>query len=81
MASKRQNRQLIELRINAGLTRDALASRTQVSSESIRLAELGFTPCPRIQFALADEFGLKPTDLWPFEAQNIQRRPKRRAVA
>ncbi len=79
MARKTQNRQLIEARINRGLTRQALAQRTQVSTESIRLAELGWTPGPRIQFALAEEFGLRPTDLWPFESQQIQR--SRKAVA
>lgn len=81
MAKHRQNRQLIEARINRGLTRQALADRTQVSPESIRLAELGFTPGPRIQFALAQEFDMTPTDLWPFESQKVQRAARRKVAA
>jgi DNA-binding XRE family transcriptional regulator len=48
---REQNKRLQALRINEGLTRDDLARRTGVSRESIRLAELGFVPGPRIQFA------------------------------
>lgn len=80
MAKKRQNRTLIEARINAGLTRQALADRTQVSSESIRLAELGWTPGPRIQFAIASEFRMRPTEIWPWEEQRITQ-PQRKRVA
>lgn len=69
MARISQNLKLQALRINAGLSRDDLARRTGVSRESIRLAELGFVPGPRIQFAIADAFDLRPLDIWPIERQ------------
>jgi|1186.fasta_scaffold307809_2 DNA-binding XRE family transcriptional regulator len=68
---REQNKRLQALRINEGLTRDDLARRTGVSRESIRLAELGFVPGPRIQFALADAFHLRPLDIWPLERQRV----------
>lgn len=68
-AQRKHNRELVALRINAGLSRDDLARRTGVSRESIRLAERGFTPGPRIQFAIAAAFGRLPLDIWPFEHQ------------
>lgn len=64
-------RRLQALRINEGLSREDLARRTGVSRESIRLAELGAVPGPRIQFALADVFGLRPLDIWPLEHQAL----------
>jgi DNA-binding XRE family transcriptional regulator len=71
--------QLIGLRINAGLSRDDLAARLGIGKETIRLAEAGFVPTPRIQFALAAEFNLLPLDIWPLQKQ---RKPgmKRRAA-
>ncbi len=66
---RRPNLKLQSLRINGGLGRSDLALRTGVSVESIRMAEWGFTPGPRIQFALAEEFGLLPLDIWPLEQQ------------
>jgi transcriptional regulator with XRE-family HTH domain len=68
---KRPNLELQALRINAGLSRIDLAIRTGVSAESIRLAERGFTPGPRIQFALAGAFDRRPLDLWPLERQRV----------
>jgi len=63
------NLRLQSLRINAGLSRSDLARRAGVSIESIRLAEIGYIPGPRIQFALAQAFDLFPLDLWPIEDQ------------
>lgn len=60
---------LLGLRINAGLSREALAYRTGLSRETIRLAEDGFVPSPRTQFAIAGAFDLRPLDLWPIESQ------------
>jgi DNA-binding XRE family transcriptional regulator len=69
---RNRNLELQALRINAGLSRDDLARRTGVSRESIRLAEeLGHTPGPGIQFALARAFGKLPLDIWPLERQRI----------
>lgn len=71
---------LIALRVNEGLSRDDLAARTGLGRETVRLAESGFVPTPRVQFALAAAFKLRPLDLWPIERQ---RRPQktRRAAA
>ena len=60
---------LYALRLNAGLSRQALGARVGVSVEAIRLAELGFVPGPRVQFAIASAFGLTPLELWPLERQ------------
>lgn len=46
-----------------------LAYRAGVSAKTIRLAEHGFVPGPRIQFAIAQVFDLSPLDLWPLETQ------------
>lgn len=65
--------ELIALRVNAGLSREQLAYRSGVSRETVRLAESGFLPGPRVQFALADAFGKRPLDLWPIERQRSGR--------
>lgn len=65
--------ELIALRVNEGLSRELLAYKTGVSRESIRIAEGGFLPTPRIQFQLAGAFGLRPLDLWPIERQRSGR--------
>ncbi len=67
------NRKLQALRINAGLGRSDLAYRAGLSVETIRLAEAGFVPGPRTQFAVAQVFGLLPLDLWPLERQPVVR--------
>lgn len=72
MATGTRNRRdlgLIGLRINAGLSREQLGARIGVSRETIRMAEDGFVPTPRIQFAIAKEFGMLPLDIWPIERQ------------
>lgn len=63
------NLKLIGLRVNAGLSPNELAYRTGVSGPTVRLAEKGHTPHPRVQFAIADYFDLKPLDIWPMERQ------------
>lgn len=57
------------LRINEGLGRDDLAIRAGVSRETVRLIENGWVPGPRVQFAIASVFGLRPLDIWPIEMQ------------
>jgi transcriptional regulator with XRE-family HTH domain len=64
---------LISLRVNEGLSREALAYRAGISKETVRLAEAGFVPTPRVQFALAGVFGMRPLDLWPIETQKVFR--------
>lgn len=70
---RRRNLTLIALRINAGLSRDDLSLKTGVGRETIRLAESGFVPTPRVQFAIAQAFGKLPLDIWPIERQRIGR--------
>jgi DNA-binding XRE family transcriptional regulator len=73
------HRKLQELRLNEGLSPNDLARRAQVSGQSIRLAEKGHVPSPRIQFAIASVFTnddgspLHPLDLWPLEQQKVPR--------
>lgn len=63
------NTKLFALRIDAGLGRRDLGARVGVSAETIRLAELGFVPGPRIQAAIAAEFKMTPLEIWPLERQ------------
>ena len=72
-ARRQPNLTLISLRVNAGHSRETLALRLGIGRETIRLAEAGFIPTPRIQFALASEFHQTPLDIWPLE---LQRRPR-----
>lgn len=63
------NLELKRLRINRGWGRKELSRVSGVSTESIRLAELGFVPGPGIQFALAHSLDREPLDIWPMEVQ------------
>lgn len=66
---RRPNRVLQSLRINEGLSPNDLAYRAGVSGNTVRLAEGGYRPTPRVQFAIAQVFGKLPLDLWPLEDQ------------
>lgn len=68
-----RNLKLIALRVNEGLSREALGYRAGISRETVRLAEDGYVPTPRVQFALAGAFGMRPLDLWPIEQQKAAR--------
>lgn len=65
------NTDLIVARVNKGLTRVDLERLTNVSRETIRLAEAGWTPGPRYQFAIASALDLRPIDLWPIDRQRV----------
>ena len=67
----RPNRELLELRLNAGMSANDLAYRAGISGNSVRLAERGHTPGPRIQFAIARVLGQQVTELWPLERQRV----------
>ena len=72
LASRRTpNRQLQGLRINQGLSPNELACRAGISGKAVRMAEAGFPPTPRVQFAIAGVFDLQPLDLWPLERQRV----------
>lgn len=68
---RRPNRQLTELRINAGLSPQDLGNRVGCSAKCIRDAERGTIPHPRLQFAIAEQFELLPLDIWPVEVQRV----------
>ena len=61
------HQRLKELRVNAGMSPNDLAYRAGVTGKTIRMAEAGFVPSPRTQFAIATVFELRPLDLWPFD--------------
>ena len=69
-ARRKKNRTLIELRLRQGLSTNDLAFRAEVSGPSVRLAERGHLPSPRVQFAIAKVLGVKdPLSIWPLETQ------------
>lgn len=68
---RQPNRLLMELRINAGMSTVDLAYRAGTSAKTIRMAEAGFIPGPRLQFAIAHVFDMRPLDLWPLERQRV----------
>jgi lambda repressor-like predicted transcriptional regulator len=70
---RRPNRGLTTLRINAGLSPNALAYRAGLCGKTIRMAEAGWVPTPRVQFAIASVFGKQPTDIWPLDRQMVGR--------
>lgn len=74
---RRPHTDLIALRIDRGLSREALGFRAGVSRETVRNAEDGFVPTPRVQFALARVFGKTPLDLWPIETQRAVKKVAR----
>lgn len=61
------HQRLKELRIQEGMTPNDLAYRCGLTGKTIRMAEAGFIPSARTQFAIAAVFGAKPLDLWPFD--------------
>lgn len=63
------NLKLKALRINRGLSPNELAYFVGVSGKTVRMAEAGFIPTPRVQFDIAAHFELLPTDIWPLDRQ------------
>jgi DNA-binding XRE family transcriptional regulator len=55
------------MRIQAGMSPNDLALRAGVTGKTVRLAEAGHVPSPRVQFQIAAVFGLLPLDLWRLE--------------
>lgn len=52
-------------RINLGLSPEQLGQIVGVSGHTIRRIERdACIPTPRVQFLIAQHFGMKPTDLW-----------------
>lgn len=65
----RPNLELIKLRINAGLSPNDLARIAGTTGNTVRLAEKGYVPGPRIQFAIASALYVKPLDIWQLDTQ------------
>lgn len=65
----RANRELIEARINVGMTPNDLARRAGVSGNTVRAAERGMYVDPRSQHAMARALGRAPLELFPWERQ------------
>lgn len=51
-------------RLDLGLSPEQLGELIGVSGKTIRRIENGGIPTPRVQFLLAQHFGMRPTDLW-----------------
>lgn len=66
---RRANRDLIERRINCGLTPNDLALRAGITGNTVRSAERGLYVDPRSQFAISKALGVLPLDVFPFERQ------------
>lgn len=78
LRNQRAARLLRELRIDQGLSAEALAFEIYrrgagpISGRTIRrIEELGTVPTPRVQFALAAYFGLRPTQLWQVQSDRV----------
>lgn len=55
-------------RLNRGLSVEDAARAMQVTTETLRRAELGHhRPQARNAFRIADFYGLQVTDVWPIE--------------
>ena len=72
-AARKTHVQLMELRINQGWTPADLAFRAGIDQKTVRLVEAGWRPGPRVQYAIANQFDLVPTDLWPLTREAINR--------
>lgn len=66
---RRPNRNLIELRLNAGLTPNDVALRAGISGNTVRAAERGMYVDPRSQFAIAKALDVQVLEVFPFERQ------------
>lgn len=65
------NRALIALRLNAGLTPNALGYRARVSGNTVRSAERGhYIDVPQ-QHAIATALGVSVLDVFPMERQRV----------
>jgi transcriptional regulator with XRE-family HTH domain len=53
------------MRVNKGLSPEALGNRVGVSGRTIRRIEEGKRPTVRTMFLLAQEFECEVVDLWP----------------
>jgi DNA-binding XRE family transcriptional regulator len=66
------------LRVNAGLTKDALGQTVGVTGQTIARLESGELPSPPTAKAIADHFGTTVTDIWPELGQVPKPKPRRK---
>lgn len=60
--------ELMELRLNKGLSIRAAAEEMGIAEQSLRRAEGGQSVLPRVAFKIAGFYGRKVTDFWPVDA-------------
>jgi DNA-binding XRE family transcriptional regulator len=65
------NRRLIELRLNTGLTPNALALRARIAGNTVRSAERGHYIEVTQQHAIASALDVTVMDLFPMERQRV----------
>lgn len=65
IALQRSGDRVREIRVNRGLSPEDLGRRVGVSGRTIRRIEDGKHPNVRTMFAIAQEFDVEVTDLWP----------------
>jgi len=64
--------QLRSLRIDRGLSPETLGYAVGISGHTVRRIEReGVVPTPRIQFALAQFFELRPTEIWALDQGRV----------
>lgn len=61
-------KELVELRLNRGLSIRAAADLMGIAEQSLRRAEAGESVRPSVAFKIAEFYERQVTDLWPVEA-------------
>jgi DNA-binding XRE family transcriptional regulator len=69
LRTRKPNLALTGHRLNKGLSPNGLSGLTGVSAQTIRLAEKGHLPSPRVMFELAQFFEVEVLDIWPLPGQ------------
>lgn len=55
---------LVEMRLNKGLSLREAAAAMKINREVLRMAEQGRTPFPRSAKRIADFYDMRVTDIW-----------------
>lgn len=58
---------IVEMRLNKGLSIRAAAEEMGIAEQSLRRAEGGESVVPRVAFKIASFYGYRVTDIWPIE--------------
>jgi len=65
--SKPRRINLLEERLNRGLSPSAAAAEMGIARGSLNRAERGLEVAPRVAKAIADFYGYRVTEVWPLE--------------